>query len=142
MEVTLSEMQKFAEEFVSQLPKTANNRAAVYGLSGELGAGKTTFVQAVARTLGVTENVTSPTFVIAQTYDTTHDVYKKLVHIDAYRLHDEQKDTIEFSEVVSDPHTLVLVEWPDNIPGELPEGAKVLSFETVDEKTRSISYAQ
>jgi len=61
------EMQKIAGEWVQTL-RPKENGATVLALSGELGAGKTTFTQGIARGLGVTEQVTSPTFVIQKTY--------------------------------------------------------------------------
>lgn len=141
MEVPLENMSAYADKFVLTLPTGAGERAHVVGLSGELGAGKTTFVQHVAKALGVEEQIISPTFVIAQRYQTAHPVFTSLVHIDAYRLSDDAKDTIGFVEYLGDPHNLVLVEWPENLPKEagFPADAPVLKFETVDETTRFIS---
>lgn len=143
MELTLDELEQYAADFASSLPKMSGTHAHVVGLRGELGAGKTTFVQVVARTLGVKEKVTSPTFVLAQRYTTTHPVFTDLVHIDAYRLAGETKDTIGFVEYLNDPHTLVLVEWPENLPKEasFPADAPILQFETIDETMRNIDYA-
>lgn len=141
MDVSLEEMDAYAEAFVSALPKEAGQRAHVVGLSGDLGAGKTTFVQHVGKALGVAEHVTSPTFVIAQSYLIPHhSSFNRLVHIDAYRLSDDAKDTIGFSEYLRDPHNLVLVEWPENLPSHagFPADTPILRFETVDETTRRI----
>ena len=91
------------------------NGAAVIGLSGHLGAGKTAFVKAVARELGVAGEVTSPTFVIMKIYETEHQVFKRLVHIDAYRLERRADlEALRFEEIVSDPNSLVMIEWPEN----------------------------
>lgn len=141
MEVSLETLNAYAQSFVGDLPQKPGSGAYVVGLKGDLGAGKTTFVQHVAKILGVTETVTSPTFVIAQSYKTTHPVFRRLVHVDAYRLHDEEKDTVGFSEYVSDPHALLLVEWPEYVPGTFPETALVLNFATIDENTRTIVHA-
>jgi tRNA threonylcarbamoyladenosine biosynthesis protein TsaE len=140
MEIALDQLEQFAKDFVNKLPEVVGGKAHVVGLKGNLGAGKTTFVQEVAGVLGVEKQVTSPTFVIAQSYETKHPVFKRLVHMDAYRLSEEVVDTIGFSEYMSDPHTLVLVEWPENLPkeAEFPKGAPILEFETVDEETRKI----
>lgn len=141
MDVSLQGMEAFAEDFVAHLPTSQGARAHMVGLAGDLGAGKTTFVQRVARSLGVRGEVTSPTFVIAQRYETTHPVFTSLVHIDAYRLLGEEKDTFGFQAYSADPHTLVLVEWPTNLPkgAQLPTDAPVLYFETVNETTRRIT---
>ncbi|MFQ5540728.1 MAG: tRNA (adenosine(37)-N6)-threonylcarbamoyltransferase complex ATPase subunit type 1 TsaE [Candidatus Paceibacteria bacterium] len=141
MKVTLDTLDAYASRFVDELPEAAGKQAHVVGLSGELGVGKTTFVQSVAQRLGVKEAVTSPTFVLSRRYDTAHPVFTRLVHVDAYRLHDETKDTFGFKECLADPHTLVLVEWPENLPPEakFPAGAPMLSFENLDENTRRIT---
>jgi tRNA threonylcarbamoyladenosine biosynthesis protein TsaE len=140
MEFTLEELPKFAQDFVKKLPQDARESAHVVGLKGNLGAGKTAFVQNLAKVLGVKEVVTSPTFVIAQSYATNHPVFKKLVHIDAYRLENETKDTIGLADYLNDPQNLVLIEWPAYLPTKLPEGTAVLEFKVVDEDRRNISY--
>lgn len=140
MQVSLTGLKQYASDFVDALPQRHGEHAYIVGLKGELGAGKTTFVQAVAHKLGVEESVTSPTFVIAQSYNTQHPVFTTLVHIDAYRLAEENKDTIGFVDIQNDPHALVLVEWPEHLPGGMPKHTNYLSFETVNETTRKITH--
>jgi len=142
MEVSLSELEQFAAQFVADLPKAISGQAHIVGLKGDLGAGKTTFVQAVARSLGVMGKVTSPTFVIASRYETTHPVFTNLIHVDAYRLSGEEKDTFGFAGYLANPHNLILVEWPENLPQEvrLPEGTANLAFEVRAEQVRDITY--
>ncbi len=143
MEVSLEHMGAYAKEFVEELPKMVSSQAHVVGLKGDLGAGKTTFVQHVARELGVTGSVTSPTFVVAQSYETQHPVFTRLVHMDAYRLEGEEKDTIGFEEFVKDPNTLLFVEWPEKLPYMVifPADAPTISFAVVGENVRSLTYA-
>ena len=92
--------------------------AVVVGLSGELGAGKTTLVQEIARLFGVEEDVTSPTFVVAKHYDIT-DVgnrFSSLIHMDAYRIENETElGPVGFSEFCNKEGALVIVEWPEKI---------------------------
>jgi len=141
MELSLSEMQSYAADFVARLPKHAGTKAHAVGLKGDLGAGKTTFVQAVAKELGVQEHVTSPTFVLVQVYETKHPVFTRLVHMDAYRLSSETRDTIGFAEYFNDPRNLILIEWPEYLPrgAGFPTDASTLRFETIDATTRRIS---
>jgi tRNA threonylcarbamoyl adenosine modification protein YjeE len=100
--------------------------ATVVGLSGHLGAGKTAFVKCVAKELGIKEDVTSPTFVIMKSYNIDpvsvskrfgRDFpWKKLVHIDAYRLEKgEELKAVDFENIVSDAGNLILVEWPEQV---------------------------
>jgi tRNA threonylcarbamoyladenosine biosynthesis protein TsaE len=138
MEVSLAELPDFAKKFVSQLPQKLGNSAYVVGLSGELGAGKTTFVQEVAKTLGVSVPVTSPTFVLVQAYSINHAPFSRLIHIDAYRLSPDEKDTFGWKEYVKNPANLILAEWPERLPGGLPEGARALAFVVTGSSTREI----
>ena len=140
MQVPLENLADFARDFVASLPQKTMDRAHVVGLRGALGAGKTTFVQHVARALGVANDVTSPTFVIMQKHKTAHPVFTSLVHIDAYRLKAEEVGTIGWEETIKDPHALVLVEWPEQLGSAFPR-APILTFSVVDESVRDITYA-
>ncbi len=141
MDVSLEDIDSYAQQFVESVPKTKGKEASVVALEGDLGAGKTTFVQAVARAMEVKEHVTSPTFTIMQSYKTEHPVFSKLVHIDAYRLEGEIKDTIGFEDVQRNPSAIIFIEWPKNILQLLisPKDVRTLIFKTVDETTRNIT---
>lgn len=126
------EMAKEAAGFVAGL--SPRERATVVAISGELGAGKTTFVKGIAKALGVTEHVTSPTFVILKIYDLQGQKYDRLIHMDAYRLKGEAHlKVLGWEGFVKDPKNLILVEWPEKIAGAIPEGAVKLSLEYSDE---------
>lgn len=116
--------------------------ARVVALSGDLGAGKTTYVQAAARTLGVEDQVNSPTFVIEKIYRLTNKAFSHLIHIDAYRLEGAHElDAIGWHEIVSNPENLIYIEWPENIPGVLPvDTTHVRIHGSGDERT--IEYGQ
>ena len=115
--------------------------AVVVGLSGDLGAGKTTFSQAVARALGITETVTSPTFVIEKIYtiQPAKNGFSRLVHIDAYRLESPTELTkLGFASILADSRNLLLIEWPERLSTLLPSSATTLFFCHINETTRSI----
>lgn len=128
----------FARKFVTSL-----TTGGLVLLEGELGAGKTTFVQGVAEALGVTQRVTSPTFTLMNVYDTHHHAIRQLVHIDLYRL-SGAADTVELDIPLwlSRPDALVVVEWPERAP-ELwttPLGTIQFSLgETVSQRTLVVS---
>jgi tRNA threonylcarbamoyl adenosine modification protein YjeE len=133
------ELRALAAKFAAELsPKT---RAVIVTLSGDLGAGKTTFAQAVAKALGVQEDVTSPTFVIEKIYQLRGQRFDHLVHIDAYRLENPHElDVLGFKELLRDPKNLILLEWPERIAGSLPEDAVKVRFDIHgDERTISIN---
>lgn len=102
----------------------AEKGAAVVALHGELGAGKTTFVQMLAKALGVNEAVTSPTFVVMKRYELPQEKndIKTLVHIDAYRIEDENEMTpLRFTELLATPGFLICIEWAEKIKNFLPK---------------------
>jgi len=116
--------------------------ATLITLSGELGAGKTTFVQAMARALGVTDHVTSPTFVLAKAYDLAGQSFERLVHIDAYRLTEQGGlRTIGFETYFTEPKNLVLLEWPEMVDEELPQPSVRIALSAPEDGSRQISYA-
>lgn len=115
--------------------------ATIVALSGDLGAGKTTFVQAVARVLGVREPVQSPTFVIMQVYDIIDSGtgFTRLVHIDAYRLHGAHDiEVLGWKELAADPHNLIFIEWPEQVAGVVPETAQKVTLEGNGDSRRII----
>ena len=118
-------------------PKTA----AVLALHGDLGAGKTTFTQVLAAELGVTDSVTSPTFVIQKIYSTNNKRWTRLVHIDAYRLNNgDDLKPLRLTELWGDPANLVVIEWPERIASHIPGHAIHLRFSVVNETTRRIEF--
>lgn len=140
---TTEELETAARSCVDTLPHSPE-RATVVTLSGELGAGKTAFVQAAARYCGVGESVTSPTFVIERIYDVHHGPFRKLIHIDAYRLHDARELlTLGWEELVKDPTHLIFLEWPERVPEIIPMHARRISIvceHDAQGDTRRISY--
>jgi tRNA threonylcarbamoyladenosine biosynthesis protein TsaE len=93
----------------------------VIALRGDLGAGKTTFVQGLARGLGVRSRVSSPTFVLVNEYTGTHGV--RLAHVDTYRLgtfvHDEAEG-MGLTELLEDAGAIIAIEWADRVQELLP----------------------
>jgi tRNA threonylcarbamoyladenosine biosynthesis protein TsaE len=89
----------------------------VVALSGDLGAGKTCFVQGAAAGLGVTDRVTSPTFVLVREYRRAR---VPIVHCDVYRL-DRLRDVDDLGDEVMGPDVVTFLEWADAIAALLPE---------------------
>lgn len=99
-------------------------------LDGDLGAGKTLFVQNLAASLGVQGEVTSPTFNLMNVYE---DGRLPLVHFDLYRLEQEYElDEIGFYDYVENPDGLVLIEWAEKFPECLPEDHIALEIQCTD----------
>ena len=98
----------------------------VVTIAGELGAGKTTLVQAICAGYGVAEEVTSPTFALVHEYAAARS---PVYHLDLYRLDDPaQLDAIGWDELIS-AHALTLVEWPERAADRLPRERVTLSVQ-------------
>lgn len=127
------ETQQRGEDFAKRLKK-----GDIVGLVGELGAGKTCFIQGLARGLKVPEDcyVSSPTFTILKIYPGNVNLY----HFDFYRLSDPAEfDDLAFEDYVNEGG-IVVIEWADKFLELLPKGIKVITFEVVGENERKITY--
>ena len=112
----------------------------VVALHGDLGAGKTVLSRGVARGLGITEAVTSPTFTVAQEYQAPDG--RRFNHLDMYRI-DDERSALAFGieEYLFDPDAITLVEWPERIAGLLRGGdyiALTLAYGDGQDETRVI----
>ena len=89
-------------------------------LAGPLGAGKTTFVQALSLALGAERLPKSPTFSMLRTYAISAHGLSRLLHVDAYRIENEIDLTpLDLDEELFIPGTILVIEWPEHIPGWL-----------------------
>lgn len=140
MDVRLSDLDAVARDIVAHLPTVRGTQAYILGFSGDLGAGKTTLIQHIARALGVRDPVTSPTYVIAERYPLSGRVFTSLVHIDAYRISEAEAHTIGWDAFTQNPENLVLIEWPERL-GSHTAGIPRVTLSVVDTDTRAISYA-
>lgn len=124
--------EKLSKEVV--LRRTSYKTATVLALSGNLGGGKTTFLQGFAKGLGVKEKILSPTFVIMKRFSNFY-------HFDCYRFN-KPEDILElgWEKIISNPENIVAVEWPEKITKVLPKNTIKINFRFVDDKTREITF--
>lgn len=100
----------------------SSDSATVVALTGDLGAGKTTLVQYLARMYEIEEVIQSPTYVVMKRYELRDMRYVNFIHIDAYRIEkEEEMQVLGLHRLISDPKNLILIEWPERIAGLLPE---------------------
>lgn len=102
-------------------------------LDGELGSGKTVFVKGFAKSLGINENITSPTFNIVKEYENGE---MPLNHMDVYRLEDSDA-TIGFNDYFQS-ESVTIIEWSELIKDKLPDERLDIKFKVIDENTRVI----
>jgi len=136
---TLKQMDDFSKSILDQLSTNVSPvDATIITLSGDLGAGKTTFTQFLGKHLGVTENINSPTYVIEQRYPALHHHFAELVHIDAYRL-EQQDDAIKIGldKTLDDPTNIVVIEWPEKIADFLENYKKIEIFLSSEDENRT-----
>jgi len=121
-----------------ELMKDIGQEARVFALQGELGSGKTTFVQGFAQGLGIKEKVLSPTFVIMKSYAIPAS-NKTFYHIDCYRV-ERPKDLLElgWQEIAQNPNNIILLEWPERVEDILPVDKREVSFVSVGKTERKV----
>ncbi|HDH31577.1 MAG TPA: tRNA (adenosine(37)-N6)-threonylcarbamoyltransferase complex ATPase subunit type 1 TsaE [Candidatus Wolfebacteria bacterium] len=138
-----NQTKKTAKFLVKKLiKKDSRKNALVLALIGDLGSGKTTFVQGFLRALGIKKRITSPTFVLIKNYKLRRKVgasnktsglktinYKLAHHIDCYRIHKPTEMLkLGFKDIVGDSQNIVLIEWADKIRKILPRDVIWINF--------------
>jgi tRNA threonylcarbamoyladenosine biosynthesis protein TsaE len=124
----LLEMKSLAAALAKRL-----ERGSTIALSGDLGAGKTTFAQMLCKELGINQPISSPTFTYLNIYE------DKVAHFDLYRLENKEAFFALGFEEYLDSEFITLIEWPEIIEDVLPEGTIHLKFTHYEDKRRIYS---
>lgn len=140
----IAELPAVVADILGVLKKSQRpGEASILVLSGDLGAGKTTFTQELARQLGVKDLVQSPTFTILKRYETEDADFTHLIHMDAYRIESvAELVPLRFSEVCLQPRGLLCLEWGERIASVLPARLWRLSIVESIEGGRTFSLQQ
>jgi tRNA threonylcarbamoyladenosine biosynthesis protein TsaE len=139
------ETKEFAKALLKEWLKLNKNKNLnwLVCLKGDLGGGKTTFVQGLAEELGVKETVNSPTFLVMKRYSPSKQANKKytLYHFDCYRMLN-YKEIIDlgWEEIIEGKNNIIIIEWPEKVKEILPLRRLTIKFEFVDENTRKIKF--
>ncbi len=120
--------------------KSREASATIIALYGELGSGKTTFVQGLAKSLGLPDRIVSPTFIISKKYTMINLPWDNFYHIDCYRL-DQTADLTDlgFSDIFADTQVVAVVEWAEKIEHLLPAETIRIYFKQIDDRKRKIT---
>ena len=105
---------------------------------GDLGGGKTALVKAIAKGLGITQTVTSPTFNIHRGYEAPNGIH--LEHFDLYRLNDDEIVANELKDSLEDPNTIVCTEWANHFSGHMSEDRLVVECHYISENERTYEF--
>jgi tRNA threonylcarbamoyladenosine biosynthesis protein TsaE len=127
------------QQVAEGLAKSLHGGMAVV-LFGDLGSGKTTFTQGLARGLGISGQVTSPSFLVMRLHTVrTNSTIKRFFHIDLYRTESEQDIlAIGITDAFSDPKGVAVIEWGEKLESLLPKKRIEVRLEYVDENKRKI----
>ena len=128
---SLDQLETVAKEFIKLM-----NDHYVFAFYGDMGAGKTTFIKAVCRLLGVEENITSPTFAIVNEYITNKD--SLIYHFDCYRLKNIQEVYDIGAEEYFYSGNICFVEWPERIEDLLPGNTTLVKIKVLPDQERQI----
>lgn len=157
------ETKKIANNLADSILRKGPLRAAtLVSLTGDLGAGKTTFTQGFARRLNVKEKILSPTFVILKIFkiakikniirrahnggrrrveaqDSKIARFKNFYHIDCYRINNSEEIlSLGWKEIINNPENIVVVEWANKIKEILPKQKIILKFAIIGKNKRKI----
>lgn len=133
---SVDETKEFARTFA--VSKT-RQKSLIIALNGDLGAGKTAFVQGFAEGLKITDKIISPTFVLIRQHNVPN-TDQTLHHIDLYRL-EENTDikTLGVEDLLKNQNNIVLIEWADKIKDHLPNNTIHISIEKLEGDNRKIT---
>ena len=149
------ETQKLGENAAKKIIKNGSRKTAVVlALSGDLGGGKTTFLQGFARGLGIREKILSPTFVIQKRFELKNKKLKNFYHIDCYRLKNNKParnashsdagrfiSEINVKEIIKNPENIVAIEWPEKIKKFIPKNTIFINFKLIDKNKREMMFS-
>lgn len=142
------ETKKIAINLAGEILKKKERKAAVIlALEGDLGGGKTTFLQGFAKGLGIKEKILSPTFLIMKRFEITgggnKNGFKNFFHFDCYRT-TSQKDIIDlgWEKIISFPENIIAVEWAEMIKKIIPKSAIKIKFDFIGKNKRKIFIRQ
>lgn len=144
----IKDIEKVAGVFLEKVCVRQDlTQATIVTLSGDLGAGKTTFVQSIAKILGIKKKVVSPTFVLVKRYSIKvsgrwTSGWENLYHMDAYRLEGKdikkELELLAFKEILSNPKNIIFIEWPEILKGNLPKKIIKIKIKHKGENKREI----
>lgn len=141
------ETQRIGHDLACAIIKNGlQSQAIVLALAGNLGGGKTTFLQGFAAGLGIKEKILSPTFVIQKKFSI--DIgsvfgWENFYHFDCYRINNPKEVLdLDFKKIILNPKNIVAIEWSEKIKNYIPKSALFIEFKFIGEMRREIVFNQ
>ncbi len=138
------ETKELGKLFAQRMIEIKSRKALFVGLLGDLGGGKTTFIQGVSKGLGIRKKILSPTFVIIKRFKVSKEIagkssFRNFYHIDCYRIK-KPKELLDLGleKILSNPGNIVFVEWAEKMGKNMPGKPILINFIFEDKKTRKI----
>jgi tRNA threonylcarbamoyladenosine biosynthesis protein TsaE len=131
--------KKLGKILANEILKSNFKDSIILALKGDLGGGKTTFLQGFAKGLGIKERILSPTFIILKKFQIPNSKFQYFYHFDCYRIK-KSKEILRlgFKKIVSNPENIVAIEWADKIRKILPKNSLKINFKLLNKNTRKI----
>jgi len=146
--------EKIGSKLVGSVGDKERSRGNIFGLVGDLGSGKTTFVQGLARGLGIKQRIISPTFIIMRSYrikvkaqksklkaKSNNSKYTNFYHVDLYRLEgniEKEITNLGLKEIWSESENIVAIEWAEKVKKLIPKNAIWINFRNNGKGVRRI----
>ena len=136
MPKVITKNSKQTQDFAEKLSEEFRG-GGIIALSGNLGAGKTTFAQGFAKGLGIKNKIISPTFLIIRQYPIPNQP-NFFYHVDLYRIENIDLKNSGLEEILNDPTNVVLIEWAEKIDKDLPNSIQRINLKKLSEDSREI----
>lgn len=121
------------------LERPLTKKAFILALEGELGGGKTTFLQGFGKGLRIREKILSPSFIIMRKFPISNSQFLNFYHIDCYRIQKPKEIlALGFKEIISNPKNIVAIEWAGRIKKIIPKKTLWIKFKFINENKRKI----
>ena len=139
---SVQETKKIGQIFGQEVLKNnLTNKAFIVGLKGDLGGGKTVFLQGFAKGLKIKERVLSPTFIISRKFLITKSKFINFYHIDCYRINNSSEIlSLDFKKIISENQNIIALEWADKVRKFLPKNIVWLEFKYQGKNKREIIF--
>jgi len=139
----LSKSKEQTQKIALDLAKTLRKGGTI-AFEGNLGSGKTTFIQGLAKSLGIKEKVSSPTFVIFKKYKVpNHKKIKWFYHLDLYRIESlEEVIDLGFEELINNENSIIAIEWAEKIKKLLPKNFLKIKIKYISKSSRKFIFSE